>query len=326
MSTTKTATTYKVTDTGALSGGWLSENDALNSHGQAAGYTSWSSDGTSRPDYYDGKLHEIPRLPNFASGYAHAINDSGVVAGICAGHSSMSWLHRAFFYDGTVHDLGFTPDTWTQAYGINNKGDVVGWADNGSATHAFLYSGGKMTDLGSLVSSNYNSCGKGINDSGQITGFSFVSNSGTHAFLYEKGKMNDLGVPGGATQSYGMAINSKGQVVGYATMNNGNPHAMYFDGGKLIEFAGLPGDDYSMAMGINNKGKIVGGSQKSNGVGPQHAFIWQNGKIEDLNKLTDASGSGWVLVTANAINERGQIAGFGYNGSAYRGFILTPNG
>jgi probable HAF family extracellular repeat protein len=76
------------------------------------------------------------------------------------------------------------------------------------------------------------------------------------------------------------------------------------------------------ASDINNKGQVVGGSGGK-------AFIWQDGKMTDLNKLIPPD-SGWLLVTATGINDAGQIVGVGtYKDSIkykdnIRGFMLTP--
>lgn len=57
---------------------------------------------------------------------------------------------------------------------------------------------------------------------------------------------------------------------------------------------------------INNAGQIVGALQIPQGsYTEEHAFLWQNGKITDLNTLPDARGS-----VARAINDRGQIVGY----------------
>ena len=51
-------------------------------------------------------------------------------------------------------DLGFMGSGQSStAYGINDLGEVVGVADNGSATHGFLWRNGTYTDLGSLAGS-----------------------------------------------------------------------------------------------------------------------------------------------------------------------------
>src|SRR3954468_20479642 len=69
-------------------------------------------------------------------------------------------------------DLGALPGgVDSTAFGINDAHQVVGQSDTtGSFSHAFLYSGGTMSDLGTL-GGDY-STAKGINKTGQIAGSS----------------------------------------------------------------------------------------------------------------------------------------------------------
>jgi len=54
-----------------------------------------------------------------------------------------------------------------------------------------------------------------------------------------------------------------------------------------------------------------------------HAFLYANGTMQDLNSLI-APDSGWVLQDADAINDVGQITGFGLINGQTHGFLLTP--
>jgi probable HAF family extracellular repeat protein len=84
--------------------------------------------------------------------------------------------------------------TLLQAQGINNLGQIVGYAQitGNSAYHAFLYSGGKMQDLNNLLVPNSGwtlASANKINDRGQIVGYGFSPlPDGPHAFLLTPAK------------------------------------------------------------------------------------------------------------------------------------------
>ncbi len=78
----------------------------------------------------------------------------------------------------------------------------------------------------------------------------------------------------------------------------------------------------SSASGINNKGQVVGYSTTPGGA--QHAFLYADARMLDLNTLIDTN-SGWTLQLASAINDNGQIVGRGaMPSSSLRAFLLTP--
>jgi hypothetical protein len=51
--------------------------------------------------------------------------------------------------------------------------------------------------------------------------------------------------------------------------------------------------------------------------------MWEKGEMIDLQTRIPAD-SGWTLLAALGINERGQISGFGIHDGQYRAFLLTP--
>ena len=208
----------------------------------------------------------------------------------------------------TVTDLGTLGGSNSYATGINNSGQVVGYADTSSgSTHAFLYSNGTMADLGTLsgASSSY---GLGTNNNGQVVGYTYAANGSYRAFLYSNGTMADLGTLPGGSWSWATGINDNGQVVGWATPSSGTltEHAFLYSNGKMADLGTLGGLQ-SQAYGINNNGQVVGAVTPSSG--DAYAFLYSssNGTVIYPGTLPGYSGS-----AALAINAGGQVAGFAW--------------
>ena len=84
---------------------------------------------------------------------------------------------------------------------------------------------------------------------------------------------------------------------------------------------GTRGGSYTALWALNNKGQAVGESTDADEV--DHAILVDNGMVIDLNERIPAD-SGWVLLFADGINERGQISGTGLLNGEVRSFLLTP--
>lgn len=322
--TAQAAPTYTITDLGTL-GGTISSGDGINTSGEVTGYSATSGNAAIHAFLYDGStMNDLGTLGgNSAAGYA--TNTSGEVTGY-SGTSNNSSFH-AFLYDGsTMQDLGTlggTGDSYGE--GINYKGQVTGYSDISAGYHAFLYDGSTMQDLGTLGGAD--SYGYGINGNGQVTGSADTSVSGArHAFLYDSANgMTDLGTLGGAI-SRGQGINATGEVTGFSyTSGNAATHAFLYDGSTMIDLGTLGGSS-SYGYGINASGEVVGQSSTS-GNAAQHAFLYDGLSMLDLNSLL-TNGTGWNLTYAAAINDAGQITGYGMeniNGTNYKhAFLLNP--
>jgi probable HAF family extracellular repeat protein len=137
------------------------------------------------------------------------------------------------------------------------------------------------------------------------------------------------GTLGGAS-SLASGINDFGQVVGYAEPPAGGDngfHAFLYDGTATppMQDLGTLGGAYSYALSINGSGQVVGYSTIANDRDTR-AFLYDPAAtppLQDLNSLIP-SDSGWVVRVAQALNDSGQIAGFGYHNGQERAFLLTP--
>lgn len=130
----------------------------------------------------NGRMVDIPTLGGtFAT--AQCANNQGQVIGQsnlardagCDGSVFDGFCNQhAFLWDhGMLRDLGaFDGGNFSQAYWINNEGEVVGGATTSDAFHAALWRKGAITDLGTLPGDCFSQA-NAINSSGQIIGQSF---------------------------------------------------------------------------------------------------------------------------------------------------------
>jgi probable HAF family extracellular repeat protein len=227
----------------------------------------------------------------------------------------------------TITDLGTLGGPSSSGMGINASGQVTGEASTTDVfSHAFVWTpttpngvSGVMEDLGTLGGTQ--SAGLGINAAGQVTGYAYTTDDlDSHAFRYD-GAMHDLGTFGGRDSS-GFAINASGQVAGYASTElDREGYAFLYDG--ALHNLGSLGGTYSAGHGINAAGDVVGDSDLAGNVARRPFLSTSGGGMVDLNSLIDPH-LGWALLSAQAINDAGQITGTGYVGGEYRAYLLTP--
>ena len=88
---------------------------------------------------------------------------------------------------GPLKDLGTLGGTDSNGLAVNATGQVVGYSTTVTgATHAFLYSDGRLLDLNDLIPAGSGFTlvdATGINNVGQIASFGDTSDGTEHAFL-----------------------------------------------------------------------------------------------------------------------------------------------
>ena len=124
--------------------------------------------------------------------------------------------------------------------------------------HAFIWnSSSGLTDLGTLGGGS--SYAFGINDSGQVVGYSEVGTT-HHAFTWTaSGGMVDLGTPPGCTWSQGEMINASGEISGEAINSNRRQvPAFWSPSTGWVVFGETPETSGSYGLGINDAGMMTG--------------------------------------------------------------------
>ncbi len=327
--TALSAPLYHVTDLGALTGGDdQSEAFGISSNSAIAGDSDAATGERAVLWAANGALQNLADLPGGTDrSRAADVNSSGQVVGFSFGSAGL----RAFLWTvgSGMQDLGTLPGGSTSvANGINASGQIVGRSSVlvGAVLrdHAMLYASGSMQDLGDLPGGDDKSQAWAINDNGQVVGQA-SGTTGTRAFLWTAGGgMQDLGdLPGGSDRSLAYDINTSGQIVGESDTTSDSHSFLWTSSQGLLDLGVLPNDTFSRALAINAGGEIVG---VSGGDNLFHAYIWTSDLgMQSLGTLTDLSGLGWQLRSANGINDAGQIVGSGYNpDGAFHAFLLTP--
>jgi len=216
--------------------------------------------------------------------------------------------HATAYTFTTINDpsvvLGAT-GTGTAAYGINNKGQIVGYYVDATGTHGYLDTNGAFTTINAPGGTTRIT---GINDSGTMVGY--IGTTAISGFADTNGTFTII--TNGATTTTTYAINNAGQIAGFYS----NVIGSFVDtGGSFSSIYGGIGGVY--AVGMNDNGAVVGIGTGS------HSFLSNNGVITSIDAPTagpigDYSTGGTY---AGDINNLGQIVGWYANSTGSHGFM-----
>jgi probable HAF family extracellular repeat protein len=209
---------------------------------------------------------------------------------------------------GSITGLGFN------ALAINASGQVAGAACGSSACQGLIWENGSVSSLPPLPAGYTGSVAFSINDIGQAAGISSVNGS-YGATVWSNGTPTYIG------NGIASSINNLGQVAGSMYLGP-YTHGFVWQNGLLKDIGALSQSvEGSVALDINNSGSVVGYSGAN-------AFIWNEEGMSDLNGLIDPldplRSLTW-LRSASAINDAGQIVGYGVISGQTHAYMLTPN-
>ena len=355
---TRAKTRYTIVDLGAV--GPLGQPFMISNDGFIAGYAAAQSGAQQATLWFYSSRLDIggPGLGGTNSA-AYGVNDWGITVGgsqTSASNPENSNSEDFCGFNAEGFPISYTtclPFVWRygttyalptlggpngSAFMINNKREVVGYAENSRQdsncpVHQFqpvVWRDGKPHALATPGDSY--GIAAFINEKGQIAGASgtctssFNFDSGlylkeNHPLFWESdGTPHQLPTLGGTGPfgNHGCAINNRGEVVGHSeTPENKVYGVVWLDprdpGKKPVTLLPLSGDVASFALGINDETTVVGTSIQNLATFASTAFVWQKGAAAatDLNTLVSANPGRLHLMWAESINNRGEIVGFG---------------
>jgi probable HAF family extracellular repeat protein len=351
---------YTITDLGPI-GNTPGQPYSINSRGLMGGAAA-SSATTMHAVLWDRSMQVDIGVPGLGgpNSQANGVNDLDQVVGQAESSVANGEDFCGFNAYGFPSKTACVPFLWQDskmtalptlggvngvANGINNRGLVVGFAENlqqdpGCPVFEFkpvIWNQGKAQQL-ALPAGDTVGAALAINAEGQAVGISgtclpFNQNLGlymrdTHAVTWQNGAVTDLGNlggDGGFGGNHACAINNYGQVVGHSDLAGDTAfHAYIWSKATGMKDIGtLAGDFASLGLGINDGGVVVGASFDPNF--NSRAFLWENGVMTDLNNVIPAN-SALYLQQAKSINASGEITGVGANGAGeLHGFLATPD-
>ncbi|GEM_PF-2869191 len=185
-----------LSDLGTIGGSHWSRAYAVNNAGRVVGCSGSANDTGSRAVVWIGSAgHDLGTFAGTPSGAgeacAYATNDDGIAVGYCTGASDPGVRYAAAWWVNgsgqvtSVSNLGALPvtggkPTWSYAYGINDRGAVVGQSNG----RAFLFDYGRMKDVNDLIPPGwFVVSARAINDSDRIAAWGVNQTNEPHPLL-----------------------------------------------------------------------------------------------------------------------------------------------
>ena len=349
---------YDITIIRTTLGGTQSRGNGISNLGLVAGWSNQSNGTRHAALWTRGEIDDLETLGGPSSTVPWpGVNNHGMVVGLShtAEPDSLAeeWsceaggflpatnprrVCRAFaWFDGTMHKLPTFGGTHGFATGVNNVGQVVGWAETtvhdptcnharGTGVQKLQFraalwepKNGSMRELQPYPGDS-TSAATAINERGQAVGISGDCDQAVGRFsarrsvIWQHGTVDTLPTLGGTSWHTPMDINERGDVVGFSNPPGAADLAGGFiangffwaKGSATVDRIGpLEGNLTSQAMGINDRRQVVGVS--FGGPPGLRAFLWENDTLMNLNDLADVRPN--VLQSAQHINDAGEITG-----------------
>jgi probable HAF family extracellular repeat protein len=185
------------------------------------------------------------------------INNKGDIVGSC--HDDLGQIHTGFLRskNGSLSQFTAPGSTSTDAYGVNDFGQIVGQSSGTSGSFSFIRSS-DGTHYQNILPPTIEALVQAvaINNSGKLVG-NFRDNDGQHAFLWDNGQFTELRVPGATGNSDVLQLNNNDQALMFTTVDGVGSHYLY-DAGNYLRINNPKGYTWQRVIALNDNGELTG--------------------------------------------------------------------
>lgn len=321
------APAYQLTDLGSFGGSRMNPM-AINNHGMVVGGAIAEGANITLAFRWDaeGGLAQLPAMSSNRSAYANDINDDGLIVGQAYTPSlnvsrAVSWSPPSHGFPSSL----FVYNDYAAAVAVNDHGVVAGnreaEAYSNGTQRAFAWDaedGVQELEPVSGTSWQTRSTALAINDAGIVVGSSGSDRSHNPPVRWmPDGSAVSLF---GSEQRSGRAvdINNAGEIL----ITSGSGTATWTQEEGLRDLISLDSSRL-VGRGLNEHGFVVGVAREAGQDDRPFAWSEEHG-TRYLQDLLDASGTGWQLLSANAVNDHGWIVGEALVDGDRHGYMLQP--
>lgn len=286
---------YEAINLGTL-GGANGSARGINNNGAIIGIAQ-APDRTTHPFLWQN--HVMQALDSGGNGFtsAEAINDDGIIAGtgIVGGTTyAMTWIngtvlalgpvspstsvllnqmgdvawtgptpsgpHAFLWHAGTMQDLGTLGGPSSQANGLNDAGQVMGFSSTGTRVDVFIWKNGQMQDVLPRIAGTFSFSTVGFNNRGWIAGRAVFGSDFPQtlvSWLWNGDSVAMIPALPGYKNGNPLALTERGDVYGIETDENANdPHPFVYDHGTAAPLN--PAVTNVEARAFNGRGTATG--------------------------------------------------------------------
>lgn len=274
----------------------------------------------------DDFAYEEIRHPDGGNTFVNRMNARGDIVGDnCApGGACVGYARRG----DTWETIAYPGSSWTTAYGISERGDVVGIYGDATGQHGYVYTRGEYRTLD--APDGVQTRAYDISANGIIAG-AYRTDGKWQPAMWEKDgrfvQLDDLAAELGADMAEGFGINAHGAIVGHYTVagdifpgtGNLKMYGYVYQDGRITATLNYPGSGWmSCGWGIGIHGEVLGHYVDLT-AGGVTGYLWQDGEYVARMRVPGA-----MATYPQAITPSGTIAGWAVLPTGERiGFIAS---